>query len=246
MVRQPAGLEPLTQKNTMRTRVLVMSAVAIAASVGAAHAAPVAGQGTWETTLQGRDFNSDGVADAFYDTSLDLTWMRQSLGPMTWDGAANQLAGFAPFGGLTNWRLPITQRTFDFNPDPASGEMTHLWYITLGNTALFDPSGGGPMAGGGLSNTGDFLDLQPNIYWTGTQQSFNPNSGVYLFRADYGYNTMFGSNPQDPGSDFAIYVHAGDVGVALVPEPQTLALVMAALCGLLAAGGGVVKVAGRA
>jgi hypothetical protein len=57
----------------------------------------------------------------------------------------------------------------------------------------------------------------------------DPNGGVYRFRADYGHVTMFGSNPQSPGNDLAIYVHAGDVGIALVPEPESYALMLAGL-----------------
>lgn len=216
----------------MRSRLFPLFVAAIAGSVGLAHAAPVSGQGTWETTLQARDFDADGVADAFYDTSLDLTWMRRTLGPMSWDGAMNALVSFAPFGGLTGWRLPTTQATYALNPDPASGEMTHLWYVTLGNKAFFDSAGAGPLAGGGLTNTGDFEDFQPSIYWTGTQFSTIPSSGVFLFRADYGYNTSFGDTPASAGLQSAMFVHAGDVGVALVPEPQTLALVMTGLWGL--------------
>ncbi len=52
----------------------------------AAQAAPVSGQGTWETTPQGRDINGNPVpllvsgapnpAMVFaYDTVLDLTWL---------------------------------------------------------------------------------------------------------------------------------------------------------------------------
>ena len=45
------------------------------AAVSAAHAVPVPGQGTWETTLQARDIDGDGTVDAWYDTALDLTWL---------------------------------------------------------------------------------------------------------------------------------------------------------------------------
>lgn len=40
-------------------------------------AVPIHGQGTWETTLQARDFNGDNVADGFYDTVLNIVWLRQ-------------------------------------------------------------------------------------------------------------------------------------------------------------------------
>lgn len=39
-----------------------------------AQAAPIPGQGTWETTLQGRDLDGNfGSFEAYYDTVLDIT-----------------------------------------------------------------------------------------------------------------------------------------------------------------------------
>jgi hypothetical protein len=54
-----------------------------------AQSAPISGQGTWETTLQNRDLNGDGIADAFYDTQLNVTWLRNvnSNVLMNWDAA---------------------------------------------------------------------------------------------------------------------------------------------------------------
>src|SRR3989344_215147 len=41
-----------------------------------AHAASVSGQGTWETTLQGRDLDGNlSTAEAYYDTALNITWL---------------------------------------------------------------------------------------------------------------------------------------------------------------------------
>ena len=59
----------------------VFGAVGAAAMLlaGAAQAAGVPGQGTWETTLQARDLNGDSVTDTFYDTALNITWLRQPL-----------------------------------------------------------------------------------------------------------------------------------------------------------------------
>ena len=45
-------------------------------SITTAQAAPVSGQGTWETTLQGRDLDGDlSTAEAYYDITLDVTWL---------------------------------------------------------------------------------------------------------------------------------------------------------------------------
>ena len=40
------------------------------------HAVGVSGQGTWETTLQGRDLDGNAATfEAYYDTVLDITWL---------------------------------------------------------------------------------------------------------------------------------------------------------------------------
>jgi hypothetical protein len=36
---------------------------------------PIYGQGTWTATLQGRDLNGDLIADAYFDTDLNITWV---------------------------------------------------------------------------------------------------------------------------------------------------------------------------
>ena len=38
----------------------------------------VPGQGTWETTLQARNLDGDTTTDAFYDTALSITWLRNA------------------------------------------------------------------------------------------------------------------------------------------------------------------------
>ena len=89
-------------------------------AINAAQAAPVSGQGTWETTLQARDINGDGVVDAFYDTVLNVTWLADAKaaagslfdngvsdtdGRMTWASANAWTANLNVYG-LSGWRLP--------------------------------------------------------------------------------------------------------------------------------------------
>jgi hypothetical protein len=85
-----------------------------------AQAAPVSGQGTWETTLEGRleTAPGSGVFLAYYDTALDITWAADASinGIDTWDNQAAWAAGLT-LGGVTGWRLPtvrpIDGSTFD-------------------------------------------------------------------------------------------------------------------------------------
>ena len=89
-------------------------------SITTAQAAPVSGQGTWETTLEGRleTAPGSGVFLAYYDTVLDITWWADAdvSGLMNWDTANAWTAGLT-LGGVSGWRLPtvspIDGSTFD-------------------------------------------------------------------------------------------------------------------------------------
>src|SRR3989344_1744726 len=91
----------------------------VASSVSTiAHAAAVSGQGTWETTLQGRDLDGNlSTFEAYYDTALNITWLvdgnyaqtsgYDTDGLMLWSAANTWAAGMNPYGsGITGWRLP--------------------------------------------------------------------------------------------------------------------------------------------
>jgi len=99
----------------------------------------------------------------------------------------------------------------DSKGDPVS-EMGHMYYVTLGNLGFFkqdidDPSGCTEQAGYGLKNTGPFINLQQDYYWTNTE---NDQPGiVFTFIFQYG-----GSRIASPRM-FELYawpVHDGDVG----------------------------------
>ena len=215
-----------------------------------ATALPVSGQGTWETTLLGRDVNGNAVsgnnasAVFLYDTALNVTWLRDANNNGQW-GAANTWASGLNVGGFTGWRLPTMVDTgapgcdysnaggtdCGYNVQTATSEMAHLYYVTLGNLAYCPPGDanctGGPQAGFGLSNTGDFQNMQSSGYWSGLE--FAPStSGAWDFHASDGIQSLFDKS----GALYALAVRPGDV-VAAVPEPESLALV---LVGLAAAG----------
>lgn len=105
---------------------LIVAALAMGA--GSAQAAPVAGQGTWEQTLQGRDLdgNADNGFEAYYDTTQNLTWLADANWAAT-SGASESglligrtiygqfpgspleavsLAGNADLYGIDDWQLP--------------------------------------------------------------------------------------------------------------------------------------------
>ena len=77
-----------------------------------ANAVPVSGQGTWETTLQGRDLDGNNLtAEAYYDTALDITWLANAdiNGEMDWF-AANTWAGGLNINGFTGGLATVAGR----------------------------------------------------------------------------------------------------------------------------------------
>jgi hypothetical protein len=212
---------------------------------GPTHALPVSGQGTWQTTLQARDLDGNGTTDAFYDTALNITWLRDANvnGKQVW-ASANAWANNLSFGGYEDWRLPTMVDTGSngcstaggtdcgWNVPTATSEMAHLFHISLGNKAYCTPGdvnclSGVGQAGYGLTNTGDFQNMQADYYWSGLEDTSQTGYAWY-------FNTGFGSQfPNGKGVPFyALAVRPGDVTVASVPEPDTLVLAVAALAGL--------------
>lgn len=234
----------------MRTCLKTWLAVTAASLVIAtpAHASPVSGQGTWETTLQARDLDGDGTTDAFYDTTLNITWLSNSNvnGPMTWD-EANIWAADYSFGGYNDWRLPSMTdggmpncnlsyggaTNCGFNVQTSSGstvysEMASLWYDTLGNRAYYAPGTGvAPQSGWGLTNTGDFQNMESVYYWSGLEYAYITDNGWYFYFNDGLQHAYLKESPF-----YAIAVRSGDVLAATVPEPESLVLALTALAGL--------------
>ena len=227
----------------------LIAALSLCAAVvpNLACAVAIGGQGTWETTLQGRDLDGNlSNFEAYYDTTLDITWLADANyagTTMTWANANAWVASLNPYGsGITGWRLPTVTDTgtlgcnysttggtdCGYNVNAATGEMAHMFYSTLGNLAYYSTSGVGNQPGWGLSNTGPFSNVQSSGYWSATEYAPATSSAWYF---------SFASGSQDGydkyNSLYAWAVHAGDVGASAVPVPAAAWLFGSGLLGLL-------------
>jgi hypothetical protein len=165
--------------------------------------------GAAQAALLDRDLDGNGVTDAFYDTDLNITWLRDATpgGGPNWESTLLWAESFS-FAGYKDWRLPTG------GPD---GEIGHLWFTELGNVPGQQPV-----------RRGDFEKCCWAVVWTGTERLEDP-SQAWFFSTSYGQNS-WGPKSLPWG---AMIVRDGDV--TPVPEPGTYALMLLGLAGLAAA-----------
>ena len=135
-----------------------------AAAVGAG--ARLLAAGAAQAALQDRDLDGNGQVDAFYDTDLNITWLRYVgiSGGMNWETAVAWAEGFT-FAGYSDWRLPSSDQCISYNC--TGSEMGHLWYVELGNTA------------GSFTNAGGFLNFF-GMHWSGAEFAANPIGAMFF------------------------------------------------------------------
>ena len=223
-------------------RLARLTALTCAAFIGtAALAVPVPGQGDWEATLQARDIDSDGIVDAYYDTTLYITWLADANagagsayddglnptdGEMTW-ASANAWTAALNVHGVTGWRLPV------MNPSSSTeSELSHMYCVTLGDFGPCNPLTTTGPGTWGFTNTGPFSNLISSWYWTGTLADAGPPATAWVWAGDpiSAYHTAESVN----GDYLAWAVHDGDVPVTpAIPEPSTTVLMLMGVAALV-------------
>lgn len=195
------------------------------------------------STLHGRDLNGDGVADAYYDSVQDITWLADadyahtsgySFASTPWEGyhhvtgewlgmalptALNWAAGLN-YHGVTGWRLPSLDHTCE--RDPVFGHLT----CTTANAemeSLFARLAGSPGPFSNLPTALPFFQYGPPVPCPHPvvtdicMAASGPWGGLYFFE-----EVVYGK------ASWA--VHDGDI--APVPEPATVVLTAVGLLAL--------------
>ena len=192
------------------------------------------------------------------DSSTNLVWASDwnlaqtsgydSDGLMSWSESVAWIAKLNTenYAGHNDWRLANTNTTASsncsHNSNPGGGfarqywgysctgsEMGHLFYNALGGElgqSILNQAGD---TDGEKANLALFKNVQSYVYWSGTE--YAPYSDFA-----WGFNTSAGFQSYDGKNDslYALAVRPGNV-TAAVPEPQTLALALVGLTGVLLA-----------
>jgi len=169
-----------------------------------------------------------------YDDYSDITWMQDANyaktigagwgnGYMSWFDAKTWVANLVYYDPvrkvyLDNWRLPTAYNrdgvTTCIGYNCTESEMGHLYYVDLGN-----------IAGGPLTSTGPFSNLEGKSYWLGEPENTYP---FWEFNFNKGWQGLADCHIAWPVFDGDVKV--GDSGS--IPEPSTIILLGAGVLGL--------------
>jgi hypothetical protein len=191
-----------------------------------------------------------------YDTTLDITWYDFRFGTDSWPNVVAWAdALVVDFGGnsYADWRLPqalpVNGVGYDYNWSTngstdigknitsPNAELSHLFFVTLGNSAVDDED-----YFPGIHNHGPFVSLEDWYYWYGTEYAGPPANGDIdtdgdgqpdAYHDTRGFFFLFYNGFQDSWgrmSNIGMAVRDGDV--APVPVPAAAWLLGSGLLGL--------------
>lgn len=241
-------------------RSFTLAALLLGSAISTAHAAPISGQGTWESTLQGRDLDGNAATfEAYYDTTLDITWLADANAAgttLTW-ADANAWADALDVNGVTGWRLPTVapidgasfntgfsnNGTTDYGTADADGwiddtgvpvsEMGHMYYVTLGNLGFCTPNDATP--GDCVEQTGWGLSNTADFLNVHSSRYWSGTESSAFFPWYFNFDGGNQNRLDEFSLMFAWAVRSGDVSAAAVPVPGVLGLFGIGLVGLLGA-----------
>lgn len=172
-----------------------------------------------------------------YDTELNITWMQNANAAgrlMNWVEAKNWASDLV-FAGYDDWRLPKSSYLYwqyGYDGTTSGGynvtttEMSHLYYLGLGNKGFLDTSGAVD-PNYGLKNVGPFENVQRYWYWSETRFIEETSSAWYF---TFSYGDQNSAYLYQPG--YAWAVRDGD---SRVPDQGSTLLLLGAVLGGLAA-----------
>jgi PEP-CTERM motif len=239
-----------------------LMAMTVLLSTAGAHAAgtPVAGMGTWETTLQGRDLDGNAANgfEAYYDTTLGISWLADANyaatigwvspsvkvggGYMTWDEGMAFVKD-NPIYGIAGWRAPTLTDLGNPGCEGHAKSGTDCGYNVVPSSSeivhLYSVT---------LGNRSG-VDPAGTPYPAGTYGLINSGPFKNIQTLGYGLGTPYAADAGkiwvfNPGSGiqttlkrtsvgYGWPVHDGDVGLLMaVPEPSSAALLLLGLVGI--------------
>lgn len=193
---------------------------------------------TWVANANLAATNTFGLA-TFVNLGADAYGYESKIfpnGAMTWGGAQKWIGAMnaANYLGYSDWRLPTTIDTGapgiqvskngtdgGYN-NPATSELSHLYYSELGNKGIFSTAGAF-QPDYGLSNKGPFTNFQENGYWSGTEYAPDAQNAWFFAPRFVSQDISSKTNTM-----YALAVRTGNVA-APIPEPETYALLLAGL-----------------
>jgi hypothetical protein len=182
--------------------------------------------------LLGQGTSTHGTWNLIYDKDFNITWYDYTMTPDIWQNQRDWALDLTVNFGVNvynNWRLPATidgpyvwgfSGTTTAGYNITSSEMGHLYHVELENDGYFDtsqnPTGCSESSPWCLTNTGDFQNLQPVNYWSGTEYGDDTDKAWYfLFKH---------GSQSNPTKDSTVHALAVMSGQAVAPEPISSAL----------------------
>lgn len=226
------------------------------------YAIAVDDQGSWQTTLQGRDLDGNILngPEAYYDTVLNITWLADANyaktsaysvdGRMDWSAANNWVSSLKIYG-ISGWRLPTMVDTnwpgCDTDQGFNGGDCGYSVGInTYGSTHNYELAYLYHETLGNKSTFNGAGAFNPAGVLAKTGPFHNIQQGSYWYGLEYANNiddawgfAFRGGYQVNYSKSIGLYawvVHSGDV--VAVPEAQSWVL---ALAGLAITGGIMLK-----